>query len=57
MKAVTVLDHDLIFGMDFCKELDIDARLARGEWRSNDGEWKPFAGREVSEEAPIFADC
>ena len=30
VKAVAELDHDLIFGMDFCKEFDIDARLARG---------------------------
>ena len=57
VKAVAELDHDLIFGMDFCKEFDIDARLARGAWQSNDGEWKPFAGREASEEASIFAEC
>ena len=56
VKAVA-LDHDLIFGMDFCKEFDIDGRQARGAWPSNDGEWKPFAGREASEEAPIFAEC
>ena len=34
---VSELDHDLILGMDLCKEFDIDARLARGSWRSNDG--------------------
>ena len=32
-------------------------RLARGAWRSNDREWKAFAGRKASEEAPIFAEC
>ena len=37
VKRVSELDHDLILGMDFCKEFDIDARLARGSWRSNDG--------------------
>ena len=42
--------------MDFRKEFDIDARLARGAWRSNDGEWKAFAGKEVSGEAPIFTE-
>ena len=57
VKAVAELDHDLILGMNFCKEFDIDARLARGAWRSNDGEWRSFAGREASEEAPIFAEC
>ena len=57
VKAVAELDHDLIFGIDFFKEFDIESRLARGAWRSNDGEWKPFAGREASEEAPIFAEC
>ena len=29
VKVVSELDHDLILGMDFCKEFDIDARLAR----------------------------
>ena len=28
VKAVAELDDNLIFGMDFCKEFDIDARLA-----------------------------
>ena len=42
VKVVSELDHDLIFGMEFYKEFDIDARLARGTWRSNDGEWMPF---------------
>ena len=31
VKVVSELDHDLILGMDFCKEFDIDARLARGK--------------------------
>ena len=57
VKAVAELDHNLILGMDFCKEFDIDARLARGARRSNDGEWKAFAGKGTSEEAPIFAKC
>ena len=57
VKAMIELDHDLIFGMDFCEEFDFDAHLARGAWRSNDGEWKPFAGREASEEVPILAEC
>ena len=43
--------------MDFSKEFDIDARLARGAWRSHDGEWKALAGKAASEEAPIFAEC
>ena len=38
VKAVSELDHNLILGMDFCNEFDIDARLAGGSWRSNDGE-------------------
>ena len=38
VKVVAELDHDLILGMDFCKEFDIDARLARGAWRSIDGD-------------------
>ena len=59
VKAVAELDHDLIFGMDFRKEFEIDARLSRGAWRSNDGEWKAFAGKEhaASEEVPIIAEC
>ena len=56
MKVVSELDHDLILGMDFCKEFDIDARLARGKWRSNDGEWMPFAGKKESKDAAIYAE-
>ena len=56
VKVVSELDHDSILGMDFCKEFDIDARLARGMWRSTDRELMPFAGKE-SKDAAIYAEC
>ena len=57
VKVVSEFDHDLILGMDFCKEFDIDARLTRGKWRSYDGEWVPFAGKKESKDAAIYAEC
>ena len=57
VKVVSELDHDLILGMDFCKEFDINARLARGTWRLNDGEWMPFAGKRENKDAAIYAEC
>ena len=55
--ALDTLDHDVILGMDYCYEWDIDARFARGLWRAREGEWIQFDHEDNVEEAPIVAEC
>ena len=57
VKVVRQLEHDLIFGMDFCQEFGIEVRFAEGRWRSHEGEWRTFARIRACEKPQIFAEC
>ena len=57
VKVVRELEHDLIFGIDFCQEFGIEVRFAEGRWRSNEGEWRSFAKTRAIEQPRIFAEC
>ncbi|CAB0029779.1 unnamed protein product [Trichogramma brassicae] len=39
---MSVLDEDVILGIDFCHDFDVDTRWRRGVWRVREGPWMPF---------------
>ncbi|KAL7304726.1 hypothetical protein TKK_0002964 [Trichogramma kaykai] len=41
-RVMSVLDEDVILGMDFCHDFDVDTRWRRGVWRVREGPWRPF---------------
>ena len=53
VKTVRELEYELIVGMDFFRDFDIEIRLARCLWRANDGEWKKFAGDVVKKDSLV----
>ena len=55
-KAVSALDHDVILGMDFCRDWDIESKLGRGLWRAKEGKWRKFVTGD-DEGGKIHAEC
>ncbi|KAL7290003.1 hypothetical protein TKK_0015735 [Trichogramma kaykai] len=41
-RVMSVLDEDVILGMDFCHDFDVDTRWRREVWRVREGPWRPF---------------
>ncbi|CAB0040796.1 unnamed protein product [Trichogramma brassicae] len=41
-RVMPVLDEDVILGIDFCHDFDVDTRWRRGVWRVREGPWRPF---------------
>lgn len=58
LRAVDSLTQDLILGVDFCKEMDMDVQLGKGLWRVNGRKWHEYASRVGgNNEGKILAEC
>ncbi|CAB0038642.1 unnamed protein product [Trichogramma brassicae] len=57
-RAMSYLDHDIILGADFKKNLwAVDTQTVEGEWRVHKGPWMPFYREGTNSEADILVEC
>ena len=52
-RATAIPCHDVVLGIDFCKEFEIETSWKSGQWRSRDGPWTEF----YREESPGAQRC
>lgn len=55
--VVDELRQDLILGMDFCEKWDLECKIAKRKWRVKEGKWRSFVGKEIKENAQVYAEC
>ena len=57
-KATAIPCHEVVLGIDFCKEFEIETSWKSGQWRSRDGPWTEFYREESpGTQGSIFAEC
>ena len=57
LKAIRGIEHDLILGVDFFENFDIEVRPAKGIWRAREGDWIPLTHRRATNNPVVYAEC
>ena len=56
-KAIREIDHDLILGMDFFENFNVELRPARGLWRAREGGWMSLTRKDKDQKNVVYAEC
>ncbi|CAB0042942.1 unnamed protein product [Trichogramma brassicae] len=56
-KLCDTVRHDVVLGMDFILDFDVDLRGGRHMWRAREGPWHPSKLPEAEDRPLLFAEC
>ena len=56
VRAIEGIDHEVILGIDFCKQWELEIQFANKLWRVLSGEFRDFSDCSA-DDAPVMIEC